>query len=138
MFFSKVVLFAIALGTISVLASPHAPYHRALHHRALAARVTLTSSNPLDGTVKRQDGATNQQIIQATEAKLFKRSSISPPFYHNQKFQFIHSITAGSKVACGSTTKTTDSVVSIPHDRFNECVFFKKTRLLLFFFPLLA
>lgn len=54
MFFSKVVLFAISLGVISVLATPHA-HHHALHRRAFAARVASSSLNSSDVAVKRED-----------------------------------------------------------------------------------
>lgn len=54
MLFSKVVLFTISLGAISVLATPHALYHHALHRR-VAARVAPPPSNSSEVTVKRQN-----------------------------------------------------------------------------------
>jgi hypothetical protein len=53
MFFSVAVLFAVSLGAVSVLATPHALHHNALHRRAAAVRVA-PPSNSSDVAVKRQ------------------------------------------------------------------------------------
>jgi hypothetical protein len=75
MFSSKFVFFAISLGAISVLATPHAlnPSHHAVHHRAVAARVISTPDSS-DVAVKRQDPNGNIH----GQAFVYTRSSISP------------------------------------------------------------
>jgi hypothetical protein len=55
MFFSKVVLFAFFLAALSVLATPHALHHNALHRRVVAARAASFSNSTV--SAKRQNSA---------------------------------------------------------------------------------
>ena len=98
MFFSNAVLFAaISLGVISVLATPHALHHaQALHHRAVAARVTAAPSNSSDVTVKRQL-ATNPDGFLYGNASFFSCSSISPSLRPNQ---FSNSFSSCPNLGC--------------------------------------
>jgi hypothetical protein len=74
MFSSKFVFFAISLGAILVLATPHALDHHHAVHRAVAARVSS------DVAVKRATVFPPNGITLQGQAILLPRLSISPSF----------------------------------------------------------